>query len=333
MTTFGRTRRRNRATSARRWRRHDRYLGGGTPTSVAPSQTAAGTFVLPWLPEARVVQVQGRGELFVRVHRHPDPSAPWVLLLHGWTASADLQFFTAYRALAERCSYVAIDHRGHGRGLRTPEQFRLEDAADDAAAVLEALGIESVVTVGYSMGGPVSMHLAHRHPGVVRGMVLQATALEFNGTRIERLTWLWLPALGSVIRSWAFPRWLRTVARRTIRAGHPMEPYVPWLLGEIQRGSAHALVDAGKALRHHDATPWAPSLGVPAAVLLTTRDRLVKPRKQRALADATRARVREIDADHLCTFDHPEEYAALTVALVDDVLGAAGAQVTASRVS
>jgi pimeloyl-ACP methyl ester carboxylesterase len=294
--------------------------------------TEIGPYVLPWLPDGRLVQIQGRGEFFVRVHRHHDPDAPVVLLLHGWTASADLQFFTAYRALAERCSFVAIDHRGHGRGLRTTEPFRLEDAADDAAAVLDALGIGSVVAVGYSMGGPVALLLARRHPALVTGMVLQATALEFNGTRMERLTWLGLPALGSLMRSWLLPRWLRHVTRRAIPGGHPMERYVPWLLGEMQRGNSHAIVDAGKSLRRYDARPWASSLGVPAAVLLTSRDQLVKPRKQRVLAKAVRAHVREIDADHFCTIADPEEYARLTVALVDDVVAEAG-QVMASRAS
>ena len=86
------------------------------------------------------MRIEGRGEFFVRVHRHADPAAPVVLLLHGWTASSDLQFFTAYEALAERYSFIGIDHRGHGRGLRSPDPFTLEDAADDAAAVVRALG-------------------------------------------------------------------------------------------------------------------------------------------------------------------------------------------------
>ena len=123
--------------------------------------------MLPWLPAGRVIRIDGRGELFVRVHEHPDRTAPTVLLLHGWTASSDLQFFTAYEALAERYSFVGIDHRGHGRGLRSPTPFRLEDAADDAAAVIRELGVAPVVAVGYSMGGPISLHLARRHRELV----------------------------------------------------------------------------------------------------------------------------------------------------------------------
>ena len=231
--------------------------------------------MLPWLPAGRVVRIDGRGELFVRVHEHPDRTAPTVLLLHGWTASSDLQFFTAYEALAERYSFVGIDHRGHGRGLRSPTPFRLEDAADDAAAVIRELGIAPVVAVGYSMGGPISLHLARRHRELVRGLVVQATALEWTTTWRERALWRVLPVFGSWLRSQGYRRYLNKAVPKLIGAGHPMEPYVPWLLSEMARNDPFAMVDAGRALSAYDARPWASTLGVPAGSLITTRDRLV----------------------------------------------------------
>ena len=103
---------------------------------------------LPWLPPGRTAVLPGRGEIFYRHHVHPDPAAPTVVLLHGWTASADLQFFTAYRALAEVCSFVAVDHRGHGRGIRNLDRYELTDVADDVAVLLGQLGLSGVVTVG-----------------------------------------------------------------------------------------------------------------------------------------------------------------------------------------
>ena len=91
---------------------------------------------IPWLPEGRIVSVPDRGEFFVRYFQHADPSAPTLLLLHGWTASSDVQFFTAYEELAQHYSFVGIDHRGHGRGIRPTRTFSLEECADDAAAVV-----------------------------------------------------------------------------------------------------------------------------------------------------------------------------------------------------
>jgi 3-oxoadipate enol-lactonase len=279
--------------------------------------------VLPWLPAGRLVRIEGRGEFFLRHHRHTDPAAPNVLLLHGWTASSDLQFFTAYEALASRFSFVGIDHRGHGRGLRSPMPFRLEDAADDAAAVIRELATEPVVAVGYSMGGPISLHLARRHPDLVRGLVVQATALEWTTTRRERTLWRVLPVFGSWLRSKGYRWYLNRTVPKLIGAGHPVEPYVPWLLSEMSRNDPFAMVDAGRALADYDARAWAPSLGIPAASLITTRDRLVSLGKQRALAAALGATVRELPADHFAPLAAPQRYAALTVELVDEVLRAA----------
>ena len=50
---------------------------------------------VPALLPGRFVTIAGRGEFFVRYAPHADPTAPVVLLLHGWTASSDLNFFTA----------------------------------------------------------------------------------------------------------------------------------------------------------------------------------------------------------------------------------------------
>ena len=266
----------------------------------------------------------GRGETFARVHRHADPAAPTLLLLHGWTASADLQFFTAYAALAAHYSFVAIDHRGHGRGIRSASHFTLEDAADDAAALVRVLAIDRVITVGYSMGGPISLLVAHRHPGLVSGMVVEATALEWRATRIERLRWKTVRLIGPVLRSWAYPSWLRLGIRRLLGPEHELTPYVPWLEAEMRRGDTLAIVQAGRALGGYDARPWASSLGVPAAALITSADHLVRPGKQRALARALGAHEVEVPGDHLVPWEQPGVFSDATLAAVDHVTGRAG---------
>jgi len=288
-------------------------------TAGVPSvrSTPVAELRLPWLPAGRLLRIEGRGEMFVREHRHADPAAPVVLLLHGWTASSDLQFFTAYEALAERCSFIGIDHRGHGRGLRSPDAFALEDVADDAAAVVRHLGVGPVVAVGYSMGGPIALHLARRHRDVVAGLVVQATALEWSETRLERALWRVLPVLGPWLRSRGYRRYLNRAVPKLIGAGHAIEDYVPWLVSEMSRNDAFAMVDAGRALSRYDARPWASTLQVPAASLITTGDRVVRPSKQRALAAALGASRRELAADHLAALSHPREFAALTVELVE----------------
>jgi|SRR5215211_928388 len=279
--------------------------------------------VLPWVPEGRLVRIEGRGELFARLHRHADPAAPVVLLLHGWTASTDLQFVTAYAALAARYTVIGIDHRGHGRGLRSPAAFTLEDAADDAAALLDVLGLGPVITVGYSMGGPISMLLARRRPELVAGIIVQATAMDWRNTWRDRLLWRVLPIAGSWLRSRGYRRYLNRAVPKVIGASrvddHPVRPIIPWLVSEMSRNDPFVMVEAGRALSHYDARPWAESLGVPAAALITTADHLVSPRQQRLLAAALGAEVRELAADHFAPLSHPDRYTELTIELIEDV--------------
>ena len=275
---------------------------------------------LPWLPPGYTACLAGRGEVFYRHHRHADASAPTLLLLHGWTATADLQFFTAYEALAEHYSFIAVDHRGHGRGLRTNEKFELSDAAEDAAQLLRLLGVGPVVTIGYSMGGPISMLLAQSHPDLVRGMVLQATELEWKSGWIERFRWKTVHILGPYLRSHAYPRSMRWGIKRLLGPNHPTAQFVPWLASELRRNDSFNMVQAGQSLSHFDARSWASSLGKPAASLVTTGDRLVTPRRQRALADAMNAFIVEVPADHLAAWTAPEAFAKATVELVRSVV-------------
>ena len=84
----------------------------------------------------------GRGETFVR---DSGGQGPTLLLLHGWVVSADLNWIRCYEPLvAAGYRVVAIDHRGHGRGIRSPAPFRLRDCAADAAAVVEQLGAPTI---------------------------------------------------------------------------------------------------------------------------------------------------------------------------------------------
>lgn len=274
---------------------------------------------LPWLPDGRTVVVPGRGEFFVRYFVHPDPEAPTLLLLHGWTASIDLQFFTAYQQIAEKYSFVGIDHRGHGRGLRSSDPFSLEDCADDAAAVLNTLGISRVITVGYSMGGPISMLLCRRHRHLVQAMVLQATALEWNATRREKNHWRISRIVAPVLRHISSPRVVRATLRRIIPKKSEMSDLRDWIIGEIRRNDPWIIAEAGRALGRYDARSWAHELDVPAAMVVTMGDRLVTPEKQQRLAEALQAHVVPLDGDHFVTLASPGLYSTATRIAVDYV--------------
>src|SRR6202011_1547948 len=94
---------------------------------------------------------------------------------------------------------VAADLRGHGDGIRPGSQFRLEDCADDVAALAAVLDIRQFVAVGYSMGGMVAQLLYKRHASLLSGLVLCSTASNVRGSPAEQLAALAAPTLATAL--------------------------------------------------------------------------------------------------------------------------------------
>jgi pimeloyl-ACP methyl ester carboxylesterase len=261
--------------------------------------------VPPLLPLGTLVRVPDRGDVFVRYQAGPH-RATTVLLLHGWMASADLNWLGTFPELAGRYHVVAMDHRGHGRGIRTREPFCLEDCADDAAGLLRELGVRDAVVAGYSMGGPVALLLARRHPDLVRGLVLVASAAELARTGLSRGMGTMVHLLGPLVRSGLPDRMLAGVAGSRPAFLGELAELTPWMAGEMKRLHPSDIVGAGRAIVGFDARPWLAELGAPAASVVTLRDLVVGPDRQRSTAAALGAPVIEVDGGHAVCVTDPE---------------------------
>lgn len=256
----------------------------GDYRSRGPSVTQLVPARDPWpLPPGRYVTLADGNTTFIR-DTGGAPGLPVLLLLHGWMATADLNFFPTYPALARTWRVIALDHRGHGRGIRTPDRFRLEDCADDAVAVLDALRIRHAVALGYSMGGPIALLAAHRHSDHIRGLVLCATSSSFALTRRESLLFRLLDGL-SIACHTARLQAVQHLASAliTTRGGthHPHE----WIIEELSRHDWPTVLDAGCELGRFRAEPWIGDTRVPAAVVAMLHDRVVPTPRQLKLAE------------------------------------------------
>jgi 3-oxoadipate enol-lactonase len=264
------------------------------------------------LPTGTVIHVPGRGELFVR---DSGGEGPPVLLLHGWMFSADLNWYRSYDALIEAGYRVlALDHRGHGRGIRTPEPFTLKACADDAAALLAHLKVQPVMAVGYSMGGPITSLLARDHPQMVAGVVLGATAMDWSGPRMKTF-WRTMAALRLALGLAPEKLWQRGLKA----AGFPESAITTWVAAELSRGNSVDLAEAGRELGRYDSTAWIAGIDAPGAVIVTTQDTAVPPSKQRALAAAMRAPVYEVHGDHGAVIVKADEFNVQLLAALDGV--------------
>ena len=278
----------------------------------------------PDLPVGRVVHVPGRGEMFVRQQEGPAGALP-VLLLHGWTVSADTTWFPVYPVLAAHHGVLALDHRGHGRGLRTESPFSLEECADDAAALLDLLGVKRAVVAGYSMGGAVAMLLWKRRPDLVAGLVLAATALEWRSSPRERLLWRGVTLLDLTLRVGGGDGFVQRYLREAMAESPEVGEVRAWVSGELKRGYSRDIAAAGRALAWFDARPFAGTIDVPCATVVTTKDRLVPPEKQRALSRSLSAHELSLEGDHFAPLVRAKEFAEVMAEAVEVVAARAGA--------
>jgi 3-oxoadipate enol-lactonase len=102
-------------------------------------------------------------------------SGPPLLLIMGMSGTA-LHWGEAFLdALRADFDVIAYDHRGVGASSRLEGSITIEQMAEDALGLLDALEIDSVHIVGISMGGMVAQELALAHPGRVSTLTLGCT--------------------------------------------------------------------------------------------------------------------------------------------------------------
>jgi 3-oxoadipate enol-lactonase len=271
----------------------------------------------PGLPDGRALTLPGRGTTLVRTIDGPD-GAPTLVLLHGWTVNAALNWFGTFGPLSEHFNVVAVDHRGHGQGIRTWRRFRLEDCADDVAAVADALEIDRFIPVGYSMGGPIAQLIWRRHAPRVEGLVLCATSRSFARGRNGGRAAASMMGFASLVAR-ATPRSVhRTVGERLLNNRFDQSDLGRFARAQVLQNDTRMVVEAGTALAAFTSRDWIGGVDVPTSVVVTEHDSVVPPHRQRRLAGAIPgATMFPIPADHGVCATEPEIF---TPALVEACL-------------
>lgn len=269
------------------------------PLRIVPPGEAVRGLHTP--PPGRWLDLGRRGRTWIRDQPGPE-GAPALIMLHGLGATGGLNWAGSQLYLADQFRLITIDHRGHGRGIRTRD-FRLEDCADDAAAVIRALGLEKPIVVGYSMGGPIASLLWRRYPELVGGLVFCATSRNFRGSPGEKLTFGAMGIAG--LSPIAVPRPLIRVLGAALGA-LPIPNVGPvkdvrWAVEEMAGHDPRAIIQAAAAIGRFNSSKWIGGVDVPTSVVVTTSDQVVAPIRQFRLARSIpHATVHCIDAGHFC---------------------------------
>lgn len=252
---------------------------------------------------------------------------PPILLLNGGMMSLGAWEPIAQRLVAAGNRVVRCDFRGQLLSPG-PARTRLEDVADDVAALLDALGLSSVDVVSASYGAFTGLYLAARHPARVASIVC-ATVMDHAGSGGEslgepgeRLARAVRAAARGGDRAEVYDAIVHLAYTPEWRATHAAElaerrAMVPLLPDEWFTGLEGLLV----ALEAADLRPLLPSVRCPALVIAAGRDAAMPLARNRAVADGIEGATFVVvpDSGHALVVEKEDEFVKLALRFLERV--------------
>lgn len=116
-------------------------------------------------------------QMYYEIHGAGQP----LVLLHGAFSAIGTSFGALLPELAKTRQVIGFELQAHGRTADIDRPLSIEQLADDVAAAIQELGIRPADIFGYSMGAAVALHVALRHPDVVRKLVLASVTYTLSG--------------------------------------------------------------------------------------------------------------------------------------------------------
>jgi pimeloyl-ACP methyl ester carboxylesterase len=290
-------------------------LGGALSSLPLPSPKLPAVAPVGRLPTGRVVELPGRGSTYV-VDSGPAAEGPTFVLLHGVASTGLLNWYPSLELMRGFGRVVVFDQRWHGSGITSP-RFRLDDCADDVAALADALGIDTFVPVGFSMGSLVAQLVWRRHRDRVDALVLCAAAAAFGRAAHERLM---AGTVASLLEAFSGQPGAATAPPQ-----HGSDDEVShsrlWALGQFRSTSSRAILRALAEIIRFDSRAWLADIDVPTAVVIPRHDQLISPRHQHWLArQIPAAHAVTVDAGHACCTLQSEAFVAGLRSAVNSVL-------------
>jgi 3-oxoadipate enol-lactonase len=272
------------------------------------------------LPRIEVGDIQ----LHYNIHGEGEP----LLLIMGYGSSSANLLPEYVAGFTRTFRVITFDNRGTGQSDRFDGPTSIVEMADDAAGLLDALGIGRAHVMGTSMGGYIAQELALRHPEKIAGLALGCTTCgpPFRIAPSSEVLAMITPDAGAGLD-----------AREALRRAWPTQ-YTPefiaasrdFLESVIDRVLAHPTPVATRARQMEAIRAWKGShdrlrtMTAPTLIITGEHDVLIVPENARILHQRiVGSRLHMIkDAAHVFHHSHPEE----TVRVVTEFLSTCGAR-------
>jgi 3-oxoadipate enol-lactonase len=252
--------------------------------------------------ETKIVRV---GELDVACRIEGPADAPVVLLVHGV-----LTDHRAWDGLAARLapSYRVLryDLRGHGRSSAPPAPYTMEQLADDAMALLDALGIARAHFIGTSLGGMIGQQVGARHGQRLLSLTLANTSAVQPAPQAWEDRAALARGAGSVapLADGTLQRWFTP----GFAASAPGE--VDRMRSILRETSVDGFAGCAHALGRLAQLPLLPRIEVPTLVVVGTEDQATPPAQGQQICDAIPgARLVALPAAHQAAVERPQAFA------------------------
>ena len=209
----------------------------------------------------------------IDVHYEIAGEGPWLTLSHP--LAGDLGMWAPQMsALTANFRVLRFDTRGHGSTSATPAPYTLEQLADDAAALLDHLGIARTHWLGLSMGGMIGQVLALRRPGLLDRLVLADSTARRPANAAAMWAERCVQARGGGMASLVAPtlqRWF-TMAYAT---AHPET--LSWIGDVVARTAVEGYCGCAAAIARIDVLDRLHEIKSPALIMVGEHDHATPP--------------------------------------------------------
>ncbi len=202
------------------------------------------------------------------------------VFIHGWAANGHV-FDDLRRRLPSDWQISSPDLPGHGQAAYH-SHFDVQEAAEQVAADIR----EPAVLLGWSLGGLVALHVAHRYPEKVRALCLTASFAKFLASP-DYPEGLSNPALAKMIALFRqdYHKYMRQFLELQFLYAKDQRSVMELVLPDIVRhGTPEALEDALNALSVADARAFLPTVRQPVLLVYGGKDSITPPRMGEYLA-------------------------------------------------
>jgi 3-oxoadipate enol-lactonase len=213
----------------------------------------------------------------------PWKNAPYLLLQHGNGRSA--QFWYSWVPYLSRF-YKVVRPDVRGLGLSSAEfdlakNFTLEACVEDARAIIDDLGAESVHLCGESMGGMIGMGLAAEHPSRVRTLTLVSTPISIN----EKGKVTFADKQSKEEQDRGVDAWLEA-SNRSMRFPPDADPgLIEWYNAEFKKGRREVQAAMGGLANRANVAAFLPRIKAPVLGLYPSAGPLTTPEQEQILID------------------------------------------------